>query len=60
MSSHGLIKNRFLQLGIVTGFVDLFKTTGKTSYAKKALRRLKNDIKELRVIRDTIKAVLIN
>jgi len=46
------MKNSFLQLGIVSGFVDHFKTTSniyiahKTSY-EKSLRRLMNDIKIL-------------
>jgi len=49
-SLHGQIKNRFLHLVIVSGFVDLFKTTSnfyiahKTSYEKNAMRRLMNDI----------------
>jgi len=40
------MKKSILQWGIVSGFVDLFKTT-KPPVGKKAMRRLMNDTKKL-------------
>jgi len=46
------MKNSFLQLGIVYGFVNIFKTTSnfyndhKTSYGKNAMQRLMNEINQ--------------
>jgi len=40
------MKNSFLQLGIVSGFIGLFNTD-KTSYGKNAMPRLMNNINYL-------------